>query len=212
MNWETISSPNQEIKDIKKTIRDADVHLAWFWSNDIDFVYIYKAAAENMKPPHELTLQDLKLYTREEYKAAQGYLSRIESIGITAYRILPCQKRDGNLVVFNQENDDNLVYISGSKANIYYSISYKKKLFQTRKKVRMSIITEHPLDKELLVYVKKSGGVPVSVEDGTVYPFVRDFNTGKTVPPEIEIDKNEYIRLFFRDNTKSVQRYQLIPQ
>ena len=212
MNWETISSPNHEIKDIKQTIRDSEVHLAWFWSKEIDFVYIYKAAAENMKPLHELTLQDLKLYTREEYKANQGYLSRIELIGRTAYRILPCQKRDGQLVVFNQENDENLIYISGPKARIYVSISYKNKLFQARKKVQMSIITELPLDKGLLVYVKKSGGVPVSVDDGTVYPFVRDFSAGKTVPPEIEINKNEFIRIFFSDGQTSVQSYQLIPQ
>ncbi|MBV7505684.1 beta-mannanase [Bacillus sp. sid0103] len=212
MNWETISSPDHEIKNIRTTIRDSEVHLTWFWSKEIDFVYIYKSSSENMKPLHELSEQDLKLYTREEYKANQGYLGRIDAIGRTAYRILPCQKRDGKLIVFNQENDDNLIYISGSKARIYFSISYKNKLFQARKKVRISIMTELPLDKELLVYVKKNGGVPVSVDDGTVYPFVREFPSGKTVPPEIEIDKNEFIRIFFNDGKKSAQSYELIPQ
>lgn len=212
MNWETISSPDHEIKGIKMTIRDSEVHLTWFWSKDIDFVYIYKASAENMKTLRELSEKDVKLYTREEYKANQGFLSRIDAIGPTAYRILPCQKRDGQLVVFNQENDNNLIFISGSKARIYCSISYKNKLFQARKKVRMSIMTELPLEKELLVYVKKSGGVPVSVEDGTVYPFVREFPSGKTVPPEIEIDKHEFIRIFFKDGKKSAQSYELIPQ
>ncbi|MFP5116363.1 beta-mannanase [Bacillaceae bacterium C204] len=212
MNWETISSPDHEIKDIKKIIRDSEVHLTWFWSKEIDFVYIYKASSENMKMLNEINEKDLKLYTREEYKANQGYQSRIDAIGRMAYRILPCQKRDGKLVVFNQENDDNLIFISGSKARIYFSISYKNRLFQARKKVRMSIMTELPLEKELLVYVKKSGGVPVSVDDGTVYPFVREFPSGKTVPPEIEIDKNEFIRIFFSNGKKSAQSYELIPQ
>ncbi|MFL6559295.1 MAG: beta-mannanase [Bacillus sp. (in: firmicutes)] len=212
MNWETISSPDHEIKDIKKTVRESEVHLTWFWSKEIDFVYIYKTSSDNMKTLSELTNHDLKLYTREEYKANQGYLGRIDGIGRTAYRILPCQKRDGNLVVFLQENDDNLIYISGTKARIYFSISYKNKLFQARKKVRMSIMTELPLEKELLVYVKKSGGVPVSVDDGTVYPFVREFPSGNTVQPEIEIDKNEFIRIFFSDGKKSAQSYELIPQ
>ncbi|WP_144554206.1 beta-mannanase [Bacillus sp. X1(2014)] len=212
MNWETISSPDHEIKDIKKTIRDSEVHLTWFWSKSVDFVYIYKTTSDHIKPIHELKLQDLRLYTREEYKANQGYLGRIDGIGRTAYRILPCQKREGKLIVFNQENDHNLIYISGSKARIYYSISYKNKLFQARKKVQMSIMTEMPLEKDLLVYVKKNGGVPVSVEDGTVYPFVRGFPSGKTVPPEIEIDKNEFIRIFFNDGKKSAPSYELIPQ
>ena len=212
MNFAALSSPHHEIKDIKKTVRDTEVHLTWFWSKEIDFVYIYKAPAEHVKPLSDLDEHDLKLYTREEYKANQGYLGRINTIGRTAYRILPCQKRDGKLIVFNQENDDNLIYISGSKAMIYFSITYKNKLFQARKKVRMSIMTELPLEKELLVYVKKSGGVPVSIDDGTVYPFVREIPAGKTVPPEIEIDRNEFVRIFFSDGGESAHNYELIPQ
>jgi hypothetical protein len=212
VNWATISSPHHEIKDIKKTVTDYEVHLTWFWSKEIDFVYIYKASADHVKPLSELSEQDLTLYTREEYKANQGYQGRIDVIGHTSFRILPCQKRDGKLIAFNQENDNNLIYVSGTKPRIHFSISYKNKLFQARKKVRMSIMTERPLEKELLVYVKKSGGVPVSVDDGTVYPFVREFPAGKTMPPEIEIDKNEFICIFFSDGGKSAQTYQLIPQ
>ena len=125
MNFATISSPHHEIKDIKKTVSDTEVHLTWFWSKEIDFVDIYKAPAEHVKPLSDLNEHDLKLYTREEYKANQGYHGRINAIGRTAYRILPCQKQDGKLIVFNQENDDNLIYISGSKAMIYFSITYK---------------------------------------------------------------------------------------
>ncbi|WP_066065308.1 hypothetical protein [Neobacillus soli] len=212
MNWETISSPDHEIKNLKKTVQDSEVQLTWFWSKEVDFVYIYKANVDNVRPISELEEHDLKLYTREEYKANHGYRGRIDAIGRSAYRIFPCQKRDGKLLVYKQENDDNLIYISGSKAKIYFSITYKNKLFQPRKKVRMAIMTELSLDKELLVYVKKSGSVPISIDDGTMYPFVRDFPAGKTTPPEIEIDKNEYIRIFFSNGRSAAQNFELIPQ
>jgi hypothetical protein len=76
----------------------------------------------------------------------------------------------------------------------------------------MSIMTETALDKELLVYVKKIGSVPISIDDGTMYPFVRDFPAGKTEQPEIEIGKDEYIRIFFSNGRKSAEIYELIPQ
>ncbi|MFK9090263.1 beta-mannanase [Bacillus salipaludis] len=212
MNWEPISSPNHEIRDVNKTVRDTEVHLSWFWSKEIDFVYIYKASADNIKPINEIDEQDLKLYTREEYKVNQGYIGKLDTLGRTAYRIFPCQKRDGKLTVFKQENENNLIYITGSRAKIYFSIAYKNKLFHSRKKVKMAIMTELPLEKELLVYVKKSGGVPISLEDGTVYPFVRDFPAGKTVTPEIEMDKNEFLRIFFSNGKNAAQNYELIPE
>lgn len=211
MNWETVPSPNHEIRDLRKTLRDSELHLSWFWSKDIDFVYIYKASADHIKPLGKLGEHDVKLYTREEYKANQGYLDRLDGMGRFAYRILPCQKRDGQLIVFKQENDENVIYISGARAKIYFSIHYKNKFFQPRKKVRMSIMTELPIERDILVYVKKRGGPPVSIEDGTVYPFVRDFPSGKSVPPEIEIDKDEFIRIFFSNRKQSAQFYELIP-
>lgn len=212
MNWETLSSPAYEIKDLRKTIRDSEVHLTWFWSKDIDFVYIYKTSSDHVKSVSEINEQDLRLYTREEYKANHGYVGRLDTIGRYAYRIFPCQKRDGKLAVFSQENDNNLIYITGSRAKIYFSIIYKNKFLQPKKRVRLSIMTEIMLDKDLLVYVKKTGSPPMSIEDGTVFPFIRDFPPGKTELLEKEIGKDEYIRIFFRNGRKSAEIYELIPE
>ena len=212
MNWETLSSPDYEIKDLRKTIRDSEVHLTWFWSKDIDFVYIYKTSSDTVKPVSEINEQDLRLYTREEYKANHGYVGRLDAIGRYAYRIFPCKKMDGKLTVFSQENDNNLIYITGSKAKIYFSIIYKNKFFKPKKGVRMSIMTELALDKELLVYVKKTGSPPMSIEDGTVFPFIRDFPPGKTELLEKEIGKEEDIRIFFSNGRKSAEIYELIPE
>jgi hypothetical protein len=212
VNWETLSSPEHGIKDLRKTIRDSEVQLTWFWAKEIDFVYIYKTSSDNVKPISEITEQDLRLYTREEYKANHGYIGRLDAIGRHAYRIFPCQKRDGKLVVFSQENDNNLIYLTGSKAKISFSIIYKNKFLKPKKMVRMSIMTELALDKELLVYVKKTGSPPMSIEDGTVFPFIRDFPPGRTELLEKEIGKDEYIRIFFSEARKSAQIFDLIPE
>ncbi|MEH7250778.1 beta-mannanase [Neobacillus niacini] len=211
MNWEPIPSPGLEIKNLKSTIRDSVIHLTWFWPNEIDFVYIYKAPADRLGSMEDLDETHLKLYTREEYKANQGYLSKLDSIGKIGFQIFPCQKREGKLQPFIQENDENLIFITGEKAKIYYSISYKKKLFQNKKKVKMSIMTELPLDKELLCYVRKRGSVPISKEDGTYFPFIQDFPAGKTQLVEMEIAQNEFIRVFFSQGKKSAEIYELIP-
>ncbi|MCL6573127.1 MAG: beta-mannanase [Bacillus sp. (in: Bacteria)] len=212
MNWEPIPSPNHEITAVKKMIRDSEVHLTWFWAKEIDFVYIYKASANNTRSSSELGFDDLLLYTREEYKVNQGFKGRLETIGRYSYRIFPCQKRDGKPIIFRQENENNLIYISGLKAKIYFSIIYKTKLLQKKKKVKMSIMTELPLAKEQLVYVRKKGSVPISITDGTVYPFIRDFPPGKMPLPEIEIDKNDYIRIFFSNGKAAAQDFELIPE
>ncbi|WP_462410929.1 beta-mannanase [Neobacillus sp. Marseille-QA0830] len=212
MNWEPIPSPGHEIKDLRKTVRDSEIHLTWFWSKEIDFVYIYKAPADSIKPLNELEKQDIRLYTREEYKANQGYLGRLDGFGRYAYRIFPCQKRDGNLIVYAQENKNNLIFITGAKAKIKFSMVVKKVFLRPKKRVLISIDTEYPLDKDLLVYVKKTGSPPISVEDGTVFPFVRDFPAGKTELPEIEFNKDEYIRIFFSNGKQSAEIYELIPE
>ncbi|WP_142305355.1 beta-mannanase [Neobacillus jeddahensis] len=212
MNWEMIPSPNYEIKEIRTTVRDSEVHLTWFWSKEIDFVYIYKAPADEVKPINEITEQDIKLYTRDEYKVNRGFRGRLDGIGRYAYRIFPGQKHNGILSIYQQTNDNNLIYLSGSKAKIYFSITYKNKLLQPKKRVQMSIMTELALDKDLLVYVKKRGAPPLSIEDGTVYPFVRDFPAGKTMQPEIVVGKEEYIRIFFSNGRKSAESFELIPE
>ncbi len=212
MNWENPTSLELEIRDMKKTIQGSEIHISWFWPREVDYVYIYRAPSDNLRPISEITESDLLFYTREEYKANHGYIGRIDAVGRYALRVFPCQKQDGKLVVFGQENNKNLVYLTGSKAKIYFSITYKNKLFQPVKKVRMSIMSELSLNKDLLVYVRKKGSVPVSIADGTVYPFPNDFAAGESVQPEIEIGRNEFVRIFFKNGSTSAQIYDLIPQ
>ena len=212
MNWEKCPSPELEINDLAFTKRDSELHFTWYWPKEVDFVYIYKAPANRFKNITELVEKDVTLYTREEYKAKQGFVDRFEAIGKYVYQFFPCQKQEGALHVYYQENENNLKYITTGKANILFSISYKKKLFKSCKNVRISIMTEVPLSKDLLVYVKKNGAVPISIEDGLKYPFLRDFPAGRTDLAEIMIEQNEFIRLFFTNGKESAEVYDLIPQ
>ncbi|MBT2657243.1 hypothetical protein J7E81_18765 [Bacillus sp. ISL-18] len=211
MNWEPIPSPNDEIRDIKKTIIDTRVHVQWYWPNGIDFVYIQQTPADQGQSQKEFEPHFLKLYTREEYKANQGLFFNLETMGQIVIRIFPGKKVDGHLIVFRQNNDQNRININGSRAKVYFSITYKQKLFQTLRKVKMSITTEIPISKEQLVYVKKRGSVPLSLEDGTIYPFIRDIVPGKTILPEIEINKHEFIQIFLNKGNDAAQPFELIP-
>ena len=212
VNWEPIPSPNDEIRDIEKTIIDMKVHVQWYWPIGIDFVYIHQTPADQGESLNEFELHDLRLYTREEYKANQGLFFNLETMGRITLRIFPGKKVDGHLIVFRQDNDQNRIYINGSRAKVYFSITYKQKFFQTRKKVKMIINTELPISKEQLVYVKKSGAVPLSLEDGTIYPFIRDIVPGQTILPEIEINKHEFVRIFLSKGNASAQPFELIPE
>jgi hypothetical protein len=212
VNWESIPSPNHEIRDIKKTIIDMKAHVQWYWPSGIDFVYIHQTPADPGESLNEFEPHDLKLYTREEYKANQGLLINLDPMGQIALRIFPGKKVDGHLIVFRQDNDQNRLSINGSRAKVYFSITYKQRLFQTRKKVKMIINTELPVSKEQLVYVKKSGAVPLSLEDGTIYPFVRDIVPGKTILPEIEINKQEFVQIFPSKGNDAAQPFELIPE
>jgi hypothetical protein len=211
MFMEPIPSPEYEIRDITCTIRNSEIHLTWYWPKAVNFVYLYKAESGKLCQAAELTMADLRLYTREEYKANQGYIGKLDTIGKASYQIFPCQKDNGKLRIFSQENDKNLITISGHKAKVYFSIAYKNKFMQKRKTVKMAIMTELPLDKELLCYVRKRDSVPISLEDGTWFPYIRDFPAGETYLPEIEIDKNEYIRIFLNEGKNLAEKYELIP-
>ncbi|MFD2446855.1 beta-mannanase [Bacillus sp. CGMCC 1.16607] len=212
MKWEHMPSNEYEIKELQSTLRDSTICFNWYWPKEVDFVYIYKTSADDIRSLDELNEGDLKLYTKEEYKVKKGYEESLDGIGRFAIRVYPCMKQEGKLILLNQEDEKNLLLFSTGRAKIYYDIAYKKKLFQSRKNVKMTIMSEIPVPHDVLCYVKKNGAVPVSIDDGTLYPFIRDFTAGQTVLPEIELEKNEYIRIFFKNGKSAAHHYELIPK
>jgi hypothetical protein len=201
-----------QITRIDRVVQDGEAILTWQWPKDLEYVCIrsYRDPMDGSLP--ELDPRTFKLYTREEYKVNSGYRARVNYIGLQYYRIYPCMMRDGVLTVLRQANDNNFVQISGGKANIRFSIKYSNRLFSKMKRVDIRLFCEMPVDREALCYVKKQEGYPTSVSDGVVYPFNRDFSAGPNILPPIEINKNEFVKLFFTDGKRYGSVYELIPE
>ncbi|MBG9791181.1 beta-mannanase [Paenibacillus dendritiformis] len=200
------------IRGLTHSIDEERCTLRWLWPDTIQAVYVHKAAADRTaaeRPP----AAELKLYTRDEYKANNGYHDRIEGIGRLVYTIYACLlEEDGQQQLVIQPDGGNRIALSTGRARIYYSIRYKGGWFKKFKTAQIQVTAEVPLPADVLCYVKKHGGYPAGKDDGTVYPFVEPFAPGRNMLPEIEIGKDDYIRLFFTDGRQFGQLYELIPE
>lgn len=200
------------IKDVVCQIQGNECVITWHWPESVPFVYVHRMPFDASFEPSPITPGDVKLYTREEYKANLGYREPVEGIGRHTYRIFPGQLRDGKRVMLLPRGEAHLGHLSTGKAKIYYSVKSKKSWFRPYQTIQIRIFSEWPIASEVLCYVKKEGGYPSGREDGTEYAFIRDLEPGENLMPEIEIGKNDFIRLFFTDGKKYGELYELIPE
>ncbi|UQZ34993.1 beta-mannanase [Paenibacillus sp. PK3_47] len=211
MRYAQQPSAASAITEVVSRVEDRLCTLRWRWPDGVQAVYIHKAPAETQDhggaPP-----QGLKLYTREEYKANNGYRDRLDDIGLVAYTVYARTSEDGDTVLVHQTDGANRTVVSAGKARIYYSIVQKKALFGKQKTVHMTITAEVPVPKEVLCYVKKRGGHPSAKDDGVLFPFVQDFPAGRCALPPIEIGKEDFVRIFFTDGPKYGLYYELVPE
>lgn len=212
IEWIEATSTESRITGVSYQLQDHECTLTWLWPENVQAVYIYSYAVDHELPAAERSAKSMRLYTREEYKASSGYRERIDAIERHAYRVYPCMRKEGKLVVVEQEDSDNLVQFSMGKAIIRYGIHYRKSLFSKYQTVRIQITSEVHVKKEVLCFVKKEGSFPLHKDDGIVYPFVHDFEPGRNVMSEIQILKSESIKLFFTDGKKYGQIYELMPE
>ncbi|WP_410513633.1 beta-mannanase [Paenibacillus sp. BR2-3] len=199
------------ISDVSSRVEDGFCTLRWRWPDGVQAVCIHKGPAEEPES-RELPPGGLKLYTREEYKANNGYRDRLDDIGLVAYTIFARMTEHGEIVLVRQQEGANRVVVSAGKARIYYSILPKKGLFQKTKTVHMAITAEVPVARDILCYVKKRGGYPAGKDDGILFPFVQDFAAGRNALPPIEIGKDDFVRIFFTDGRKYGLYYELVPE
>lgn len=203
------------------SVDDGVCRLVWRWPNELQAVYIRRGSenagntgssgyAENAGQSADTA--GLRLYTREEYKANNGYRDRLDGIGVIEYTVYACVAVDGAPALVRQQDGRNRIAVSAGKAKIHYSIRYKSGWLHKYKTVVIRVTTEVPLESDVLCYVKKEGAYPANKDDGTVYPFVRPFEPGRTTLPEIEVGKRDYVRLFFTDGRRYGQIYELIPE
>jgi hypothetical protein len=212
MQWNDNVHDDRRITNVQHRIQNHECILTWKWPEDVQVVYIYGFEADSELPAEQRPDKAMKLFTREEYKAKSGYRTRIESIGRFAFRVYPCERTSDGLVVIKQEDEDNRIHFSTGKALIRYSIKYGRAFFSKQKPVRIELHSEVQVSKDALCYVKKEGGFPLHKEDGVAYPFIRDLQPGRNSLPEIEINKNDQIKIFFTDGKKYGEIYELIPE
>ncbi|WP_233455234.1 hypothetical protein [Paenibacillus elgii] len=210
MQW---SEPDERYRITKAAseVREGECLLTWHWPKEINYVYIDSFEDGGEQPPDGLDPKRLKLFTREEYKAKNGYRARVDFTGPYFYRIYPCVMLEGRLTPLSQRDGDNLTRVSGGRGKIRYGIKYGGGWFSKYKTVQIRLFCEIPVPREALCYVKKEGAAPRNKEDGTFYPFMNDFPPGRTELPPIEVGKNDYIRLFFTDGPIYGERFELIP-
>ncbi|VTR22976.1 Uncharacterised protein [Actinobacillus pleuropneumoniae] len=115
----------------------------------------------------------MRLYTRDEYKANNGYRDRLDGIGQVTYTVYALSSEDGEMALIRQEDEANRIRFSTGKAKLVYSIREKSRWLQPYKTIEIQVTAEVPVPKEALCYVKKQGAYPVNKEDGILYP-VRD--------------------------------------
>ncbi|MDF2958443.1 MAG: hypothetical protein K0S39_178 [Paenibacillus sp.] len=211
MHWEELDE-QYRIKQTASQVQSGECTVTWTWPKGVESVYIYSFPDGAEQPPDRLVPKQLKLFTREEYKARSGYRERIEFLGVQGYRIFPSLLKDGKLITFKQTDAQNFVRVSGGKAKIRYQVKYSHSWFRNYKTVRIQLFCEISVPREALCYVKKEGAVPANKDDGTVYPFMNDFASGHHVLPEVEVGKNDYIRLFFTDGRAYGELYELIAE
>lgn len=227
--WEWADDAPQEyrITGAACRVQDRESVLTWNWPAGLPFVYLLGfvpgigsgALTPGPFPPEELPSgepeglpprESLKLYTREEYKANGGYRERLDRYGAYAYRIYPGNRQDGVIRVYAQEDDGNFAVFSMGKAKIRCIVTYKGGWFAKGRIVRMTVTPEVFVPKEALCYVKKSGGMPQSIRDGTAYPLLADLQPGPNPLPDIEVGKDDQIKLFFTDGKVYGECYELI--
>jgi hypothetical protein len=210
MQFVDAEADSPTISGLTRTMEEDRCTLRWIWPRGLEAVYIGKVPAEEAESSGEIAAANAKLYTKSEYKANNGYHSRIEGFGRYIFTVYACLEGSGGPQLLLQHDRENRIEISAGKAKIYYSISDKSGFFRKSKTIQIQVTTEVPIAKDVLCYVKKQDGYPANKEDGMLYSFVAPFAAGKNSLPAIEVGKQDYVRLFFTDGRAYGQLYELI--
>lgn len=207
-NSNEIYNVNWELDKDKFTIR-------WRWPKDIDIVYILKTNSVDNFPLDNIDENNVKLYTREEYREFNGYCEPIKEINQYTYYIFPAVEEDDDVLLLNQNNGKNRIVVNTGKPELFYKIKELKslkRLFSKEKVLQIIIDSEADLNKDVLCYVKKKDSYPINKEDGISFDFIDDICAGINIMPEITVEKNEYVKVFIKDITKYGNVYTLKQQ
>ncbi|MEO3945662.1 hypothetical protein [Gorillibacterium sp. CAU 1737] len=214
-DWEWAADVPAELAITRAECRveEREARLTWNWPKGLQFVYVYGFAPSGEADSWSSTLparEQLKLYTREEYKANGGYRLHLDRFGLYAFRIYPAVREEGTIRTFPQQEEGNEALFSMGKARIQVAVKYRGTLFSKTRIARMTVTSDVVVPKEALCYVKKTGSLPLHSQDGVAYPLLEDLEPGVNTLPDIEIGKEDWIRLFFTDGKRYGEGFDLI--
>ncbi|WP_284638460.1 hypothetical protein [Paenibacillus silviterrae] len=202
----------QRITKAACRLSEGECVLTWHWPSDIQYVKICSFAAGDELALEQENESRWKVYTREEYKARGGYRVPADFLGVRVFRIYPCVMKEGQLKAHRQSDSEHVARFNGGRAKLRYSIRYGWGWFGKHRSAKLRLTCEIPVPKEALCYVKKSGGVPLHPGDGTRYPLHRDLSAGVTELPEIQIGREDRIRIFLTDGKLYGDLYEIVPE
>lgn len=197
-----------KIVDLRASLEEGKVILSFKWPNDLEQVYIYKRSLLN-----DETIdweKPYKKYTKSEYASFNGYIDRRLSSIVCEYMVCPYIKENDESYIIRFKDGCNEIKLMTQRIEIRYQLKEKKKLFSNKKAVQMNIFCEREFPKEYLAYVKKKNGIPANLEDGMRFEFVSDFLAGNNVFPEIEVDKEEQVRIYLTEDVPFKEAYKVI--
>lgn len=205
-----LQESDEVVTDLKSLVEANTFTLRWKWPQNSDLVYLYKVNTMEDVNLEIINEKNLKLYTKDEYKEFNGYVEKIKEISQYKYIVFPALEGEYEPVAIKQKDERNQVLFCTGKPEIIYHIVEHKRIFGSKKIIKINIYSDAPIRKEALCYVKKQGSYPVSIEDGVKFDFVFDFHAGENEQQPIEIGRDEYIRVFLKDSNEYRNMYTLI--
>ena len=209
MNMRELESLEQGIKLVKCEMEKERFILKWQWTKGCDIVYIFKSKALDDIGIDDITVENTKIFTREEYIEFNGYTENIREINQYKFMIFKGEQTNGELTLVKQQDGENEVIVCTGMPDIFYKVIERKSLFNKNKKIQMKIICDAPFKKDVLCYVKKQGNYPTSLDDGIKFDFIGDFNPGVNEMPSIEIRRDEFVKIFIKDIKRYGSAYNL---
>lgn len=206
VRWYAEQEP--KIADIKAKVEGGQVILTFKWPNELESLYIYK---QGLLQQETIDWEKpYRKYTKNEYARFGGFVDSNVTSAMSKYILCPFIQNDFESYIVRYEEGCNEIEVISKRIEIRYEIHEKKKLFSSRKMVQMKVFCEVPLPKEYLYYVKKKGSIPTSLADGMKFQFISDFEAGDNALPEIEVDKDEYVRIYLSDEVPYKEVYRIL--
>lgn len=196
------------IMDLKCIEEGGVIRLTFRWPAAIEQVYIFKT--DGIFDIEAADEKDARLFTSQEYKKQAGFIDR-KTPGTHTYHVYPFIREGGCDIAVTQKDGRNTVTCLTGQITVNFSIREKRPrlgILSQDKINEISIVSDQYVEADVLCYVKKENGYPADIHDGVMYFLNEPLSPGISLHRQIKTRKNEYLRIFIRDQGK-VDLYRL---